>query len=519
MGERYIFRQDLNSIRNCFLPGGLISFKMPDLHEQVKKLILREQLIHDGDLVIIAVSGGADSLSLLHILNELRLEKFISFSLYVAHLNHGLRGKQAGDDAEFVRYESKKAGLPCTIGEVDTLTYGKRRRLSPEDAARRLRYRFLEQLATRIGASCIAAGHTRDDQAETLLLNLLRGTGLDGLTGMKFKRATGEDACALIRPLLETSRKEIERYCQQKGLFPRLDETNLDTRFLRNKIRLELLPSLEKEYNPNIREKLARLAHLLSSDRDFLQGAAARRLSQLISGEETGSLELDGEALVREQEALQGRILRLAIERLTGMIPREVGHRHITSILNLCREGSPHGVLHLPFGLKVFRNYHKLVMSYKEQLPPGILAPFTLAVPGKKAIPGREAVLQAELVGPEKLSWPPDSRKEAYLDYERVVELAGGETNPDPKSTALKLLVRTRCEGDRFYPLGAPGKRKLKKYFIDQKIPLKEREQIPLVLAGEEIIWVTGKQISHVCRITEKTKRALVLKLVSGLES
>jgi tRNA(Ile)-lysidine synthase len=499
---------------------------MPDLREQVKKTILREQLIDNGDLVIIAVSGGADSLSLLHLLNELRMEKFITFSLYVAHLNHGLRGKQARDDAEFVRQEAKRAGLPCTIGEVDTFTFGKRRRLSLEDAARRLRYRFLEQLAKRIGASRIAVGHTRDDQVETLLLNFLRGTGLDGLSGMKFKRATGAEACVLIRPLLGTSRNEIERYCRQKKLSPRFDETNLDTRFLRNKIRLELLPFLEKEYNPNIRKSLARLSNLLAPDRDFLQDAASRRLSQIISREETRCLELDVEALLSEHEALQGRILRLAISRLTGRmrqgtvlelsqaVPREVDYDHIRAVLNLCREGSPHGVLYLPLGLKIVRNYNVLVISYGEQPRPGVFIPFSLPVPGKKAIPGRETFLQAELALPEELSWPPEGRKEAYLDYDRVIELAGGENNPESKKAALSLFVRTRHEGDLFYPLGAPGKRKLKKYFIDQKIPLKEREQVPLVLAGKEIIWVVGKQISHFCRITEKTKKALVLRLV-----
>ena len=258
----------------------------------------------------------------MYILNEIRLEKSISFSLYVAHLNHGLRGIQARNDAEFVRQEAKSAGLPCTVGAADTITFAKRRGLSVEDAARRLRYRFLEQLALRIGASSIAVGHNRDDQAETLLLNLLRGTGLDGLSGMKFKRKMGAEANTLIRPLLGTSRDDIERYCRQKKLSPRFDETNRDTRFLRNKIRLELLPFLEKEYNPNIRKGLAQLSYLLTQDRDFLQSAASRRLAQITSREETSCLELDLEALVNEHDAMQGRILRLAICRLLGTISR-----------------------------------------------------------------------------------------------------------------------------------------------------------------------------------------------------
>ena len=492
---------------------------MFDLRQLVRQTILREQLINDGDLVIVAVSGGADSLSLLYILNEIRLEKTIPFSLYVAHLNHGLRGERARGDAEFVRREAKKAGLPFTIGEVDTPIFAKRQKLSVEDAARRLRYRFLEQVARNIGASGIALGHNRDDQAETLLLNLLRGAGLDGLSGMKFKRTTGAGNHALIRPLLAVGRDRIEEYCRQNDLSPRFDETNRDTRFLRNKIRLELLPFLEKEYNPNLRKSLAQLSYLLLQDRDYLQSSASQRLAQIIRNEEAASsLELDIKGLTGEHESLQGRILRLAICRLVGAIPREVGYRHINRILKLCKENTPHGTLHLPLGLRITKSYNFLQISFGRQRPSGAFQPFSLTVPGKKTIsgiPGRDLSLQAETALPKELSWRADWRKEAYLDYDRVLELANkGGNSRDAGDVVLKLLVRTRRKGDIFYPLGAPGNKKLKKYFIDRKIPLEEREQVPLVIAGSDIIWVIGEQISHLCRITEKTKKALVLKIV-----
>ncbi|NMB40637.1 MAG: tRNA lysidine(34) synthetase TilS [Firmicutes bacterium] len=499
---------------------------MYDLQERIKKTIFEEQLINDGDRIIAAVSGGADSLSLLYILNEIRQEKSISFSLHVAHLNHGLRGKQARGDAEYVRQEAEKAGLPCTVGIADTIAFGRRHKLSIEDAARRLRYRFLEQLSLRIGATGIAVGHNRDDQAETLLLNLLRGTGLDGLSGMKFKRKMKTGTHTLIRPLLGISRSDIEKYCRHKKLSPRLDATNRDTRFLRNKIRLELLPFLEKEYNPNIRKGLEQLSYLLTQDRNFLQGAALRRLNRIILKEEAAShLELDLKTLVDEHAAMQGRILRLAFQRLLGAIPREVGYRHIQAVLKLCREGPPHGTLDLPSGLKIARSYNTLEIvcgkSTKHSRTED-LSPFYLAVPGEKAIPGHNFFLQAAVLSPESLSWPPEQQREAYLDYDQAAKLAGaanvapGIVTSGSNKDSLLLFVRPRREGDLFYPLGAPGRKKLKEYFIDQKIPLKKRDQIPLVLAGDHIIWIAGKQISHDCRVTDDTKKVLVLKLTPG---
>lgn len=492
--------------------GGLKSVEMANLYEYIRKVILKENLIESGDLVIVAVSGGADSLSLLHILERLMREKNLHFFLHAAHLNHGMRGDSAKNDAEFVRREAKKMGIPCTIGEVDVNAFRKQKKLSPEDAARHLRYRFLEQLGKRIGASSIAAGHTRDDQAETLLINFLRGTGLDGLSGIRVKRKLGDGELYLIRPLLKSSKKEIDAYCRENGLSPRFDETNLDSRFLRNKIRLELLPYLEKEYNPDLRKGLFRLSSLLSDDRDFLEIAASGSLSRIISREENSCLELEGEKLLREHEALQGRILRLAICRLTGFVPREVGYNHIRAILQLYGAETPHGLLDLPGGLEVSKRYNKLIISLKKLHRRVHLTTFSLPVPGREIIPGREQVLQAELISSEQLSWPPDERKEAYLDYERVLELLRGKDHLHSKNDDAKLLVRPRRDGDRFHPLGAPGKKKLNKYFIDRKIPMKERDAIPLIVAGNEIIWVVGKQISHNCRVTEETRKALVLK-------
>lgn len=493
---------------------------MPALVDVVKKIIRREKLVEIGNLVIVAVSGGADSLSLLNLLNDLKGEKELPFSLHVAHLNHGLRGALAQEDAEFVREEAARLGLPCTVGKVDADLFRKRWRLSPEDAARRLRYRFLVQLARKCGATGIATGHNRDDQAETVLLNLLRGTGLDGLTGMKFKRSL-EEGLFLLRPLLETSRHEIFAYCLEKGISPREDETNLENRFQRNKLRLELIPLLEKDYNPRLREGLARLAGLLSLDNNFLEEFAEQRFIKLLLKKKLYCLELNREKLLQEHEAVQNRILRTAVLKLLGSVPREIGYKQIRAVLDLCRGNAPHGRLYFSHGMKVYRSYDRLAFSLEEFPLPEVLSPLTLEVPGAQEIGEEGFVLYAWLVFPGELKWPPDGEKEAYLDYHRLLELAKsgwqerGYTTGDEE---LKLTIRTRQTGDCFYPLGAPGNKKLKKYFIEQKVPLEERERIPLVVAGKEIVWVVGKQISHLCRITEGTRKVLVLKIIPEME-
>jgi tRNA(Ile)-lysidine synthase len=491
---------------------------MTDLPNNVAQLILRERLIDEGDLVVAAVSGGADSLTMLHVLNWLKEEKVIPFSLYVAHLNHGLRGEAAKEDVFFVRQEARRLGLPFFAGRVDVKTFQKRHGLSPEDAARRLRYNYLQQLSIRLGATRLAVGHNLDDQAETVLLNILRGTGPDGLAGMKFKRAMGKNGnLFLIRPLLETGRAEINDYCREKGLFPRQDQTNLERHFLRNRIRLDLIPHLEKNYNPNLRYSLYRLSKLVALDNNILEDLADERLAELTLEERPFYLRLNGKKLAEENAALQGRILRAAINSLLGMIPREIGYYHIKSILKLCRENSPHGTLSLPKKLRVFKSYDNLTLSLiksGEESGQRKLVSFYLNVPGKGKLPLGGALV-AEVVDPKTLQWPPDSKIEAYLDYDKVEKLAGGQGDCKEGGGSFSLLVRTRLQGDRFRPLGAPGGKKLGKYFIDKKIPLDRRDSTPLVIAGQTIIWVIGYQIAHQCRITERSKRVLLLKLIN----
>ncbi len=491
---------------------------MGELLEKVREALYQHRLIKDDSLVVAAVSGGTDSLVLLHVLNRIRQEGRPRFSLHVAHLHHGLRGRSAREDAVFVRREAAKLGLPFHCGRADTILFQKKWGLSAEDAARRLRYRYLLQVADRIGASYIAVGHHRDDQVETVLLNLLRGTGPGGLAGMGIKRelVPGKGTPHLVRPLLVADKKEIKHYCRKEGLTPRFDESNLQQDYRRNRIRLELLPYLEREFNPSLRRALLQLAALMEEDRDYLESAAAERFSRLLLREESNRVELDAWKLNAEHPAMQGRVVRLAIKRLLGGTG-DTGYRHVRSILRLCLRGPAFGRLDLPGFLKVALSYGVLVFCRGSFAQTEAFQPVTLTVPGEVRIPGKEFLLKAEIFAPGELSWPPDPLREAYLDYEKVLQAAEGKEEGrkklDQKSGELQLQVRPRQEGERFHPLGAPGHKKLKDYFIDQKIPKTDRGEIPVVAAGNEAVWICGLQIAHGCRVTEDTVRVLRLSL------
>ena len=503
-----------------FIPGTMLSSSL--LYRSVRKEILQRNLIDRNDLIIVAVSGGADSLSLLHILNQLSKEAGFSFSLHVAHLDHGLRGNQARRDADFVRSEAKKLSLPCTVGLVKADRFIKELGLSPEDGARRLRYRFLEQLASRLQARYVAAGHNRDDQAETLLLNLLRGTGPDGLAGMEYRRDLGQSGAFLIRPLLNTSRKEIDCFCRDRGLHPRFDRTNMDLRYLRNKVRRSVIPFLEKSVNPNLREGLFRLSRLQTLDRSYWTDIAAERLGAAVLEESPGYLILNLDVLAREHEALLGRILRLAISRLCGGVPRQAGYIHMQALLDVVKKNTPRGTVSFPGIMEIRRSYHKLIFTSATPEKNQAANQFTtvlLTIPGEARIDWLDKVLEGRLCSPGDLLWPPDMKKIAYLDYDRVLSLCSSASATDTltggerQDAAPRLLARSRASGDRFYPLGAPGSKKLKDFFIDRKIPMEERDDILLVLAGKEIVWIVGYEISQLCRITEATVCTLCLSL------
>lgn len=464
------------------------------MYRQVKRTVQQYKMLQAGETVLVGVSGGPDSLCLLHMMKELAAE--MDFSLHVAHLNHGIRGETAADDASFVREAAAEMGLPCTVHRVDTKEYGKLLKISVQDAARRLRYKFFKETAAAVGAAKVALGHHRDDLVETVILNFLRGTGLNGLAGIRPVRRM-EDGLIIVRPLIGLSRQEIEDYCRCCSLHPRIDESNLKALYQRNKVRLELIPYLEQEFNPNLMERVAALAETISLDQDYLNSEAHKALAALAREEGESHISLDREVLLDLPEALQRRVLRLALARLRGGDLRGVEHKHITSLVDLM-QGEGYRCCHLPYGLQATCDYDQFCLSRRTASAARRIRPVNLKIPGATVIAETGEVIRAEIASAENLRWPPVSRREGYLDYDRLQK---------------PLTVCSRWSGARFHPLGLSGTKKLKDYLIDEKVPREKRDLLPLVVSGSEIAWVAGLQVAHPFRVTEETKTVLILRL------
>lgn len=426
-------------------------------------------------------------MALLHMLKV--LSGPLNLYLVVAHLNHCLRPEAVSEEAEIKRIAAAWS-LPCETRAADIRSIKRSRGISEEEAGRLARYSLLFDTAGKYGASRIALGHHLDDQAETVLLNILRGTGVDGLAGIL--PLSGRGRFCLIRPLLCLRRREIETYCQDNNLRPFTDSSNLETEYTRNKLRLDLIPRLEIDYNPRVREALFNLAALAADDRLFLQTLARKKYLDLAGFGRRETI-FDKNELAVLPPALRARVLRLAHKRYAPS--RELNSSHIQKVLELVESGKTTGQLTLPGDAHLFLSQGRIIVApgSAAEVEPKLDQP--LQVPGKTRLPGG-ALIEAKIVDPEDLDWPP-KKFQAYLDFDR---LPPGE-----------LRVRSRWPGARFHPHGSPGARKLKTFLIDQKVPRHWRNEIPLVTIGDEIVWVAGFRIAHPYRVTDRTGRVLEL--------
>ena len=449
----------------------------------INKWIIQHRLIIPGDKIVVACSGGPDSLALLHILVQLRPRYPIE--LKVAHVNHMFR-PEAVQEAQFVHTMATRWGLDCEQTEIDVPKYMEETGLSGQEAARLLRYRFLQQVAADWGHGKIATGHHRDDQAETVLLHLLRGAGSSGLGGMRAVNGT------IIRPMLSISRQQIEDYCQQHGLDPVQDSSNLHTDYLRNRVRLELIPLLERHYNPALRESLCRTAAIIGAEQEFVTQMANNKWSEVVR-EGEGRIFLNIKQLLRLPIALQRQIFRKVIEKKQGHL-RGIQFLHVEKLIEVTFSGAVGITIELPGGLLFTKGYTDMTLlsAVEAKLESGqSLSTTMLAVPGYADWNGRKisAILTDRLDGAI-------SPHRAVLDWD--------ELRPP-------LSIRSRQEGDRFAPYGLKGSKKLKDFFIDNKVPRHLRDNVPLVCDDGGILWVAGYRQSERGKVTIATKRYLQL--------
>lgn len=447
--------------------------------EKVREAIERRRLLGSGEHVLVAVSGGADSLALLYALYWLRKE--YALPLTIAHLDHGIRADTA-EDLKVVRQAAEDLGLPLLYERADAPALAREKKLNLEEAARIVRRGFLERAAREVGAEKIALGHTRTDLAETVLLHLLRGAGPGGLRGLLW------ESPPYIRPLLSCSREETRAFCREHDIPFHDDPTNFDTRLLRNAIRLELLPQLSR-YNPRAEEALARAAELWAEAEEVLDWAAGRALAELKTEDGLDLAKLRG--LPSGVQALAVRAF--LAENLGGT--RRLERVHIEDILRLLQPGRSEEVA-LPGGIPAVLSGGKLRvgMVRVEELEP--LPPRELPVPGELELPELGWRLKARLI-PRPGSLVPPSPFVAYLD---------------PGKVRLPLSVRTRRPGDRLCPLGMAGEKKVKALLMEAKVPKAERDRWPLVCDGAGICWVVGVRIADGYKVGPEANKVLMLE-------
>jgi tRNA(Ile)-lysidine synthase len=477
--------------------------RQESLEQRVLGFIQQHQLI-SGEKLVVAVSGGPDSVCLLHVLAM--LQKELKVSLHVAHLNHQLRGIESEADANYVSDLAHQLAIPATIEGRDVKGYQAEHRLSLEEAAREVRYSFLTEVAKSIGAERVAVGHTMDDHIETILMHLIRGTGTRGLKGLQpcseWKSKTA--SITIIRPLLEVSRRETEDYCQSHELKPRIDVSNISLSPLRNRVRHQLLPLL-KSYNPGIAQAVLRTGRIASDDINFLDKEVAR-LWDGVAQEQPNTIVLDKKGFDQLPPALKRYLFRAAAERLLGSA-KDIEMRHIEQMISAVTK--PAGKrLSLPGGLIFSIEYSKYLLT----LDPNSLSPlpsldteFQLRIPGKTLFPGWR--IEATIIDPSVLPLIKGKGTKgmgftknnftAYLDLDKVGD---------------KLLVRSRRAGDRFQPLGLDQPKKVNEFMIDAKIPRAWRQRIPIVCSPEHIVWVVGWRIDERVKVSDNTEQVLRLE-------
>ena len=458
--------------------------------DRVRETIRRHAMLTGGETVVVAVSGGPDSTALIRAMVALGRE--MHSSLHVAHLNHGLRGG-AAEDAAFVAALSQALGLAHHAESADARSLAAREGLSLEDAGRRLRYGFLTRIAKEVGASAIATGHTLDDQAETVLLRLLRGSGLDGLAGIPPVRQS--EGVRVVRPLLEVTRAEVLAYLKEIGAGWREDPTNQNRDILRNRIRLVLLPALEG-YNPDVRRTLARVAGLLHDDAEALRSLAAAEIGEALSGD-SGSVRVSRTAFARLPAALQRRALREAVQRVRGNL-NGVRFVHIEGARQLVLAGEAGAWLPLPGGVRVTRVSGGAEVAVRT--PTRVPSAYRLPVPGDVVALDFGVHMSAETIPADRLPAQVSPR-----------EMAPNTMTMDADVITGDLVVRGPKSGDRFAPWGMGGRTKLvADYLRDEGVPRYRRALTPVLTTGDDVIvWVVGMRASDVGRITSATKRAV----------
>ncbi len=452
-----------------------------DILEKMIQTIRKHSMLSGGERVLVGLSGGPDSVALLHLLTE--LAGTWRLSLHALYVDHGLRPRKTPSEIEFCARLAESLAVPFSVARVDVGEHRRREGLSLQEAARHLRYRAFEEHAYRIEADRIATGHNADDQAETVVMRMLRGSGPRGLSGIPPVRG------GFIRPLLDLRREEIESYLDERKAEFLVDASNLSKDYLRNRLRQEVMPLL-REYNPDITGTLCRTADILREENEYMEVQATKALMRLISRKREGRVELFLSPLENMEKVILRRVLLRVIGETRGL--RGIGLDHVESIIRLVKGGGSGSRIYLPGGIRAIRNYSTLTITAEA---PERLRERPLEVPGETVLKEAGIVLISSIT--DHSSGTADGRTEAEFDLD---------------SLRFPLKVRPREPGDCFYPSGLGRRKKIQDYFVDEKVPRDVRDTVPLVVTGEDIIWVAGYRTDE--RFGVRPSSTRILKII-----
>jgi len=497
--------------------------KQHPLVQSVEETLLEFNMLQPQDKILVAVSGGPDSVALLQVL--LALQKKFDVRIGVGHLNHGLRASAAARDAAFVSSLGNKMGLPTHVATADIQGLHQKQKGSLEALGRKARYNFFNRMARKFGYNKIALGHHAGDNAELILMNLFRGSGPLGLSGIPPIREN-----RYIRPLIEQPRKRIMKYLQDIQAAFVQDATNNDLRFLRNRIRHELIPGLMHRYNPNLEETLNRTAAIFRDEEDWLNQYSDRIFNTLADGDAT-VLRMPVSKLLENHGAIQRRTIRTAIGQIKGNL-KSITLQHIDAALHLCREGTAGQQLHLPGRVVVRKQSHDQLLITRQPSPPAPLAElhpagtiplYTVPVPhpgaGTRTVMVKESgitlVLGSLTVEPQQQALTPWVLPDGG-DLRSMYNLASAGQHTaffDMDKLTFPMLLRNALPGDRFMPLGMQGTQKVKKFFINNKIPREIRRKTPVLVSRNAIVWIVGHRIDERAKVIQQTRNVLKIEL------
>lgn len=452
----------------------------------IRGTIKKHSMLSGGETVLTGLSGGPDSVCLLQLLHKLRDE--LMLKLHAVYIDHGLRPDETPAEIAFCKKMCEGLSVTFIVRVIDVKTYAKECNLNKQDAARELRYRAFEEAAFEIKADKIALGHNADDQIETFFMRIFRGSGPKGIAGIPPVRGK------IIRPLIEIERRDIEQFLEENRINYIVDLSNLKEDYLRNKIRLSFLPEVKK-INPDIIETMSRTMEIFREEEKFFDILVTKTLMKLISRKTDEHIELFLSPMESMEKVILRRILRRAIDETKGL--RGVGFVHIEDIMDLIRKGRHGDRLYLPKGLRVIKNYATLVMTSETPVKIGT---YDLDVPGEVVIRETKTVIKVSVA----------EKAEDYGDGKSVILL-------DADKATLPLTVRARADGDYFYPMGFGKRKKLQDFFVDEKVPRDERDSIPVVAAGDDIVWIAGYRADERFKADKGTKRFLRLEIKKGM--